>query len=141
MIKNLGFSKIRLYLCSQLAKNMILPDIDTFYLHVSELIKTERLKKDIKQHQLCDLLDLSRGSITNLEKGKHRPSIYQLLKLAVFFGIEYTQLIPVELEKKETSENETTGLPSNTIIGEGDINVSDEKSITKFISDVKGGKK
>jgi len=116
---------------------MILPDIDSFYLQVSELIKTERIKKNYKQQQLCDLLGLSRGSITNLEKGKHRPSIYQLLKLAVFFGIDYTQLIPIELEKPETTIRQITGLPDNIIVGEGDINITDQKNIGKMLSDLK----
>jgi len=116
---------------------MILPDIDSFYLQVSELIKTERIKRDIKQQQLCDLLSLSRGSITNLEKGKHRPSIYQLLKLAAFFDIDYTQLIPVELDKRETTIHQVTGLPENIVVGEGDINTIDQKNIGKMLSDLK----
>lgn len=116
---------------------MILPDIDSFYLQVSELIKTERIKKNYKQQQLCDLLGLSRGSITNLEKGKHRPSIYQLMKLAVFFGIDYTQLIPIELEKPETMIRQIIGLPDNIIVGEGDININDQKNIGKMLSDLK----
>jgi transcriptional regulator with XRE-family HTH domain len=119
---------------------MILPDIDSFYLQVSELIKTERIKKNYKQQQLCDLLGLSRGSITNLEKGKHRPSIYQLLKLAVFFGIDYTQLIPIELERQKKAPRQNSKLPTNPILGE-DVDISKSgKGVENFLSDIKGGK-
>jgi transcriptional regulator with XRE-family HTH domain len=118
---------------------MILPDIDTFYLQLSELIKTERIKRKIKQEQLCNLLDLSRGSITNLEKGRHRPSIYQLLQIAALFEIDYTKLIPISRERQKLAVLDTNVL-IKAIIDEGKISESGEKSIERFLSDLKGGK-
>ncbi len=118
---------------------MILPDIDTFYLQLSELIKTERIKRKIKQEQLCNLLDLSRGSITNLEKGRHRPSIYQLLQIAALFEIDYTKLIPISRERQKVAVIDTNVL-TKAIIDDGEISKSGEKSIEKFLSDLKGGK-
>lgn len=118
---------------------MILPDINTFYLRLSELIKTERIKQKITQEQFCNLLDLSRGSITNLEKGRHRPSIYQLLQIAALLEIDYTKLIPISREKQKHSNIDVKVL-DKAIIDDGGISKSDEKKIEKFLSDLKGGK-
>jgi transcriptional regulator with XRE-family HTH domain len=119
---------------------MILPDIDTFYLQLSELIKTERIKRKITQEQLRNVLSLSRGSITNLEKGRHRPSIYQLLQIASLFEIDYTKLIPISREKSKVGTDDSN-LLNKAVFDDGDISKSAEISIEKFLSELKGGQK
>jgi transcriptional regulator with XRE-family HTH domain len=119
---------------------MFLPDVDTFYLQLSELIKTERIRRKITQQQLCNVLELSRGSITNLEKGRHRPSIYQLLQIAALFEIDYTKLIPISREKQKLVSN-NNNLLNKAIIDDGDISKSAGKIIEKFLSELKGGQK
>ena len=119
---------------------MILPDIDTFYLQLSELIKTERIRRKITQEQLCNVLKLSRGSITNLEKGRHRPSIYQLLQIAALFEIDFTKLMPISREKQKLISH-NTNLINTGIFDDGDISKSAEKSIENFLSDLKGDQK
>jgi len=86
---------------------MQLPGIDIFYSVIGEKIKVERLRKRISQEELGDFLGLTRSSVINLEKGRHRPSIYQVLQIAGMLNIDYTQLIPIALDvNKNTTTNE-----------------------------------
>jgi transcriptional regulator with XRE-family HTH domain len=73
---------------------MPLADVDKFYTDLGERIKTERLKRNIKQETLGNYLGLTRTSVINLEKGRHRASIFQLLQIAELFQIDYTLLVP-----------------------------------------------
>lgn len=54
------------------------------YERLGELIKMAREKADIKQELLADYLDLSRVSISNIEKGKQKIQIHSLLELAKY---------------------------------------------------------
>jgi transcriptional regulator with XRE-family HTH domain len=72
----------------------MLPEVDKFYQEIGERIKTERLKKRLSQEDLGVRLGLTRASIVNLEKGRHRPSIFQLIQIAKAFEMDYTLLIP-----------------------------------------------
>ena len=115
---------------------MIIPDIDIFYSSLSDLIKTERIKRGIKQEKMQDVLGLSRGSITNLEKGKHRPSIYQLLKIAELFEIDYVDLIPVKRDNIEIVTD--PNLLDKAIFDEVERTQSATESVEKFLSELKG---
>ena len=85
---------------------MITRDSDKFYKQVGELIRDERIKRGRSQEDLAKYLDLTRMSVINLEKGRHRPSIYQLLLTAEYFDLEYSKLIPIisetPIESKKT---------------------------------------
>lgn len=87
---------------------MELPEIENFYNDLGEKIKVERLRQRISQEELAKYIGLTRSSIINLEKGRHRPSVYQLLQIAAMLNIEYTKLIPVPLKinKNTTTNNE-----------------------------------
>lgn len=85
---------------------MELPEIEKFYNDLGERIKVERLRQRISQEELASYLGLTRSSIINLEKGRHRPSVYQLLQIAGMLNIEYTELIPIGLRlNKNTTTN------------------------------------
>ena len=77
----------------------MLPQPDKFYTDLGVRIKDERLRRKISQEKLGEYLDLKRTSVINLEKGRHRPSIYVLLTIADFFNMDYTELIPVPDKK------------------------------------------
>ena len=80
---------------------MPLMDIEAFYLEMGELIKTERVKRGISQDILAGQLSLTRASVINLEKGRHRPSVYQLLTIAEVLGVDYAALMPGSKEKQQ----------------------------------------
>lgn len=116
---------------------MILPEADRFYAEVSELIKSERLKLKISQEELSDLLNLTRASIINLEKGRHKPSIYQILQIAAYFKIDYTNLIPVKLDRKESRIIDDSIVLDNAVSDQDGLDKPTEDLIKKFLSDIK----
>lgn len=84
--------------------DLIMPailEIDQFYKELGDRIKTERLKRKISQEDLGDRLGLTRASVVNLEKGRHRPSIYQLIQIASLFSLDYTRLIPFDMRNQD----------------------------------------
>lgn len=86
---------------------MVLPEIEAFYARLGELIKVERLRQRMSQEEVGNYLGLTRSSIINLEKGRHRPSVYQILQIAALLNIEYTKLVPVALKNnRNTTTND-----------------------------------
>lgn len=115
---------------------MDLPAIDTFYIELGEVIKTARLNRKINQEELGEYLNLTRSSIINLEKGRHRPSLYQILQMAAFFGIEYTKLIPVKLDNITFTTNAELKKLSTSILDPKEFNDSDRTAVMDFLTSI-----
>lgn len=116
---------------------MITRDSNKFYAKIGDLIKNERLKSGKSQEDLARYLDLTRTSIINLEKGRHRPSIYQLLLMAEYFNLEYTKLIPIILESPiENKKAELSDL-KNMVIDQDTIGEDTENAVLDFLSSIK----
>ncbi len=118
---------------------MQLPPPNKFYAEVSELIKSERIKKKVSQEQLGQLLDLSRASIINLEKGRHRPSIYQLLCMADYFQVDIMQLLPVRKREQNIKQEDNAAVIKNAIVDQGGIDKSTKLVLDQFLSEIKSG--
>jgi transcriptional regulator with XRE-family HTH domain len=116
---------------------MILPNIDDFYSELGDRIKTERLKRKINQEELGSQLDLTRASIINLEKGRHRPSIYQLIMIANFFDIDYTNLIPVVTEKQKKKSKASIADLNNMVTDQQEVGKSARTAVLDFLSAIK----
>lgn len=58
-----------------------------FYKNIGLRIANLREKKGMTQEKLGQHVDLSRVSIVNIEKGRQKPSLYLLYKMAEVFGI------------------------------------------------------
>jgi transcriptional regulator with XRE-family HTH domain len=69
----------------------------TFYQDVGARIREARNLAQINQETLATQLGLTRASVINLEKGRHRPSLIQLLEIANVLMCDYTSLIPVSV--------------------------------------------
>ena len=116
----------------------MLPDFASFYQLLAEQIKIERMKKDVSQQNLADHLDLSRTSIMNIETGRHKPSLYQVLQIANYLNIDYTTLIPYKFKKPGTA-------PGNVKVNKGltddgkvaELDQSSKTAINKFLSNLK----
>jgi transcriptional regulator with XRE-family HTH domain len=54
---------------------------DDFYKYLGKYIKGLRKKKKMTQTELCLKFGLSRSSLSNVETGRHRLSIYDLYRL------------------------------------------------------------
>jgi len=112
---------------------MITRDSDKFYIKVGELIRHERIKRGISQEELGKYLDLTRMSVINLEKGRHRPSIHQLLLTAEYFNMEYSKLIPVISETPIESKKTTLSDLKNMIIDQENVGKETKNAVLDFL--------
>lgn len=116
---------------------MILPDINIFYVEIGERIRTERLKKKLTHQELADHLGLTRVSVINIETGKHKPSIYQLLQISKLFEINYSKLIPAQAIKSKV-KGKRIDLDMRNVVSDQKISHNSTIStINNFLSTLK----
>ena len=56
-------------------------------------VKIERIKKDLTQEQLAEIMDVSQNYIANIECGKANMSLGKILELSNFIGVDINQLL------------------------------------------------
>ena len=63
----------------------------------------EKLRKErgIKQEELADVLEVSRQTISSLEKGRYNPSIQLAFKIARYFDLKIEDIFIYEEERDE----------------------------------------
>lgn len=63
----------------------------------------EKLRKErgIKQEELADVLEVSRQTISSLEKGRYNPSIQLAFKIARYFDLRIEDIFIYEEESDE----------------------------------------
>lgn len=63
----------------------------------------ERLRKErgIKQEELAEVLEVSRQTISSLEKGRYNPSIQLAFKIARYFDLTIEEIFIYEEESDE----------------------------------------
>ena len=54
----------------------------------------------IKQEELADVLEVSRQTISSLEKGRYNPSILLAFKIAKYFNLKIEDIFIYEEDKK-----------------------------------------
>jgi transcriptional regulator with XRE-family HTH domain len=116
---------------------MAFSDIDLFYNELGLRIKTQRLALNITQEALAQELELTRASIINLENGRHKPSIYQIVLIAKYFNTDYTKLIPMPTELVVEKEKKTVPDLSNMVSDQDEIDSPSKQAILDFLSSVK----
>lgn len=67
---------------------------DDFYNLLGERIASYRKISNVKQEDLATILEISRPSIVNIEKGRQKPSVYMILKIANHFNVDLLELLP-----------------------------------------------
>lgn len=55
-----------------------------------------RKARGIKQEELANVLEVSRQTISSLEKGRYNPSIQLAFKIAKFFGMQIEEIFIYE---------------------------------------------
>ncbi|MDP2420319.1 helix-turn-helix transcriptional regulator [Sediminibacterium sp.] len=60
------------------------------------IVKEERIKKQLTQTELADLVNVSRQTIFSIEINKYTPSVLLAMKLAKVLGRKVEQLFIVE---------------------------------------------
>ena len=115
----------------------MLLDIDSFYKEIGQRIKSERIKRDISQERLGSHLDLTRASVINLEKGRHRPSLYHVIQIASFFEIDYTALVPYKISKSKRRRNDLSKkLTEDNFVADEELGRSDKAAVNNFLSTI-----
>lgn len=69
-------------------------DPEAIYQVFGRIVRELREKKEIPQEDLAGLLGLSRSSIANIESGKQRVFLHQLLLFAQAFHVDVETLVP-----------------------------------------------
>lgn len=69
---------------------------DTMYSELGEKVKLLRKRRNLKQDDLAKVLELSRGQISNLEKGRRNLNLKQLDKLCTYFQVEMSYFLFAE---------------------------------------------
>lgn len=67
---------------------------------ISELIRNERVKKNISQKQLANMIGTTQSAIARLEGGKHDPSMITLKKVAEALKLKINLIIGVNNVKQ-----------------------------------------
>lgn len=66
------------------------------YSELGEKIKLLRKRRNLRQGDLASVLGISRGQISNLEKGRRNLSLKQLEKLCEYFQIDMSYFLMSE---------------------------------------------
>ncbi len=59
-------------------------------------VKIERIKKDLTQEQLAEIMNVSQNYIANIECGKANMSLGKILELANYMGVDINLLLEFE---------------------------------------------
>ena len=116
---------------------------ERFYVELGDRIKTERLKREISQERLAEELGLTRASVVNLEKGRHRASVYQLLVIAEFFILDFPALLPVKSitkQKGKKGKNSIDEQLRNVVSDQEAIDDPTRSVVKEFLTSLKNDK-
>lgn len=77
---------------------------DILYIEIGQLIKKARVLSGLTQQDLSEEVNLTRASITNIERGKQKISMYTLYLIANALNISPKSLLPEQsiLQKSES---------------------------------------
>lgn len=93
-------------------------ETDHFYAQLGKRIQQARIHAGLKQEQLALSLNLSRTSVTNIERGRQHLQVHHLVRVADILGVSVDTLLnglltpfeegtlPVAAEKLEAPERE-----------------------------------
>lgn len=108
--------------------------IEKLYQDIGIRVRDAREINGITQELLATQLGLSRASIINLEKGRHRPSVHLLIEIAEILQLDYTSLIPVENPAPALRSKKPFDL--NKVLSYEQISSNTEATIKQIISSI-----
>jgi DNA-binding XRE family transcriptional regulator len=74
--------------------------LDAFYKELGVRVKELRERVGMKQEVLADSLGLTRASVINIEKGRHKPNLHTIIHISMLLNDSYESLIPDNLLRK-----------------------------------------
>lgn len=70
-------------------------DNDVLYSHVGRRLKELRSSNKVSQETVAEVLELSRASIMNFEKGSQRISLHVLFQYCELLKVDITDVLPL----------------------------------------------
>ena len=71
-------------------------DKSTLLKKFGKNVKIERIKKDLTQEQLAEIMNVSQNYIANIERGKANMSLAKIDELANYLNVKITALLDFE---------------------------------------------
>lgn len=113
---------------------------DLFYEQIGERIRNYRLSAGLGQEVFSELLNMTRASVVNIEKGRQRPSIFLLISIARILNIDYIDLVPVTLNIERVKENRPLQeIDFSAVVASSNVDLNErvKNSMNQFISQIK----
>lgn len=107
-----------------------------FYKALGQLIKQARTNAKLKQEAFASMLNLSRASIVNIEKGRQRPPIHLLWDIGKALNISVTKLLPVVSTPDEIN-NDWKKIISDKSNGNTEV----KQRLFRFVQEVQSSRK
>jgi len=80
-------------------------------MHLSNNIKTLRKRKGLTQEDLSKVLDKTKATISDYEKGKSTPPLEVALQLCDIFNVDLNSLVNRDLEKEAPTGSKAPSSP------------------------------
>ena len=71
-------------------------DKETLLKKFGKNVKIERIKKDLTQENLAEIMNISQNYIANIERGKQNMSLGKILELAEKLEVKISKLLDFE---------------------------------------------
>jgi len=90
---------------------------DRFYVRLGERLRNRRRGKGVTQEDLANLLQLNRTTIVNIEKGRQRLAVHQLVRIADHLGCGVGDLLPPPDEELLLSDKQRRRVSDDSALG------------------------
>ena len=101
----------------------------SIYEHLGRVIRTRRKALGMTQETLAAKLDISRGSLANIETGRQNVLVHHLYKLGSVLNLEPTDFLPI-------TSNATTRLDLAELPLPDDLKKNQKEQIARLIDGV-----
>jgi len=78
--------------------------LDPFYVRLGEIIQARRKVLGMKQKNLAVAVEISRGSLANVETGRQSVLVHQLYKFAKALDLQPHELLPPPMDRERSPE-------------------------------------
>lgn len=80
-------------------QNIDFKTMELIYIEVGRRIKEARVSNSLTQQELSNRINLSRTSITNLEKGFQKITLHTLFEISLALDVDVHSLLPSDLDE------------------------------------------
>lgn len=100
---------------------------------IGERIKQRRTELGLKQSEVYKEVGISSGRLSDLEGGKHAPSLVTLYRLSIALNCSIDWIITGKTPSVEQKENSINGVDKHLLDMFHKLSVSDQEEILEFI--------